>query len=105
GEEEQGDKGENANSEQELAHGCTHRTKNARCPLPMRLYLLLALALVSCRTPAAAVKPAEVAPVATKPIDQAALVAVLARKHGEAARARAERGVRQVAAFWRAEDG
>ena len=29
----------------------------------------------------------------------------LVQKHGEAARPRAERGVRQVAAFWRKEDG
>ena len=33
------------------------------------------------------------------------LVETLVRMHGEAARPRAERGVKQVAAFWRAEDG
>src|SRR5205823_3980853 len=31
--------------------------------------------------------------------------ASLVRKHGEASRARAERGVRQVSAYWRADDG
>ena len=38
-------------------------------------------------------------------IDQPALVSALVQKHGEAARARAEAGVRQVAAYWRAQDG
>ena len=38
-------------------------------------------------------------------VDQAGLVAALVRKHGEPSRARAERGVRQVSAFWRADDG
>ena len=37
--------------------------------------------------------------------DAAALVEVLVRQHDEAARARAERGVAQVAALWRPEDG
>src|SRR4029078_4133424 len=35
----------------------------------------------------------------------ARLVETLVRAHGEAARPRAERGVKQVTAFWRAEDG
>ena len=37
--------------------------------------------------------------------DQAGLVAALVRKHGEPSRARAERGIRQVSAYWRADDG
>jgi hypothetical protein len=36
---------------------------------------------------------------------QTGLVETLVRLHGEAVRPRAERGVKQVAAFWRAEDG
>src|SRR5437899_6458364 len=38
-------------------------------------------------------------------VDQAGLVAALVRKHGEPSRARAERGIRQVSAYWRADDG
>ena len=68
----------------------------------MRTFLLFAL--IACQTPAAAVKPsAEEAPAVK--IDQPALVAAIVKKHGEAARARAERGVRQVAMYWRAGDG
>ncbi len=38
-------------------------------------------------------------------LDEGALVSALVAAHGEAARARAARGVRQVAAAWRPEDG
>src|SRR5437867_12051399 len=38
-------------------------------------------------------------------VDQAGLVAALVRKHGEPSRARAERGIRQVSAYWPAGDG
>src|SRR5437867_11049028 len=38
-------------------------------------------------------------------VDQAGLVAALVRKHGEPSRARAERGIRQVSAYWRAGEG
>jgi hypothetical protein len=60
--------------------------------------------------PAAAPKEAPAAPAADASsgrieIDQGALVSALVRKHGEATRPRAERGVRQVAAYWRKEDG
>jgi hypothetical protein len=41
----------------------------------------------------------------TVTVDQPALVEELVKKHGEAARARAVRGVNQVAAYWRPEDG
>ena len=75
----------------------------------LALFIALAL-LVACKTPAASGKPAEAAPSTAGAegkiqIDQGALVAALVRKHGDAARARAEQGVRQVAAYWRAEDG
>src|SRR5205823_2652822 len=35
-------------------------------------------------------------------VDQPGLIAALVKKHGEPSRVRAERGVRQVAAYWRA---
>src|SRR5881392_870608 len=64
---------------------------------------LIVIAAFACATPTATEKPA--AAVQEKPVDQAALVAALVQKHGETARARAERGVKQVASFWRADDG
>src|SRR3954466_1425255 len=77
----------------------------------MRFLLVLA-ALAACKTSSdvsrpPAEKPASASPAMSARIDleQPALVSALVQKHGEAARARAERGVRQVAAFWRAEDG
>jgi hypothetical protein len=73
----------------------------------MRLRPSLALVLLlACKTPAAAEKPpdATAAPLRA-PIDRPALVAALVQKHGEASRERAERGVKQVASYWRAEDG
>src|SRR5437868_10734971 len=71
---------------------------------PMKLSVILLLVLVACKTPAAAAaeKPAD---SAAPKIDQSAVVSMLIKKHGEPARARAERGVRQVAAYWRAQDG
>ncbi len=45
------------------------------------------------------------APPSTKKPDTAALKAELVARHGEAARTRIERGVEQVAALWREEDG
>jgi hypothetical protein len=60
-------------------------------------------AAVSCKT------PAQMAPSAARSarieIDPAGLVGTLVQKHGEASRSRAERGVRQVAAYWRKDDG
>ena len=38
-------------------------------------------------------------------VDDAGLVASLVQKHGQSSRERAERGVRQVAAYWREQDG
>lgn len=52
---------------------------------------------------AAAPTPPRAAPVKTSPT--AAVEAKLLATHGEAHRARVERGVRQVAALWRKEDG
>src|SRR5438128_5217323 len=53
--------------------------------------------------------PAQTTPAAAKSarieVDQVGLVTALAQKHGEPSRARAERGVRQVSAYWRTEDG
>src|SRR5687767_6049006 len=50
--------------------------------------------------------PPPPAPPAPPPkVDVDAIVRELVGRHGEAERARIERGVRQVAALWRAEDG
>src|SRR3989440_2293713 len=38
-------------------------------------------------------------------VDDAGLVAALVQKHGQSSRDRAERGVRQVVAYWRKQDG
>jgi len=73
----------------------------------MRSIPLVLCAVLACKTPSGAEKPsgAEAAPSKSVQADQAALVAAVVQKHGEAARPRAERGVKQVAAYWRAEDG
>ncbi|HZR08369.1 MAG TPA: hypothetical protein VFA79_07295 [Myxococcales bacterium] len=71
----------------------------------MRSFLFAVLfAAVACKTPSAAESPAA-GRSARINVDQPAVVAALVQKHGEPSRARAERGVRQVAAYWRAEDG
>ena len=81
--------------------------------------LLAVLSAVACAAPAASAPRAEemtAAPqsapapgprpaAAASAPDQPALVSALVKQHGDAARARVERGVRQVASFWRAEDG
>src|SRR5258705_2679595 len=68
--------------------------------LPLALVLA---AMVSCRTPnpgsSSSSKSARIQ------VDPAPLVAAVVQKHGEAARPPAQRGVRQVAAFWRAGGG
>src|SRR5256885_4584814 len=78
---------------------------------PLPLVFALA-ATLGCKTsapmdkPATSEKPASPAAKSARiEVDQPALVGALVQKHGEGARPRAERGVRQVAAFWRAEDG
>src|SRR2546428_8388201 len=38
-------------------------------------------------------------------VDDAGLVAALVQKHGQSSRDRAERGVRQLVAYWRPQDG
>src|ERR1700737_2552837 len=73
-------------------------------PLPLALAAALAAA-VACKTTAGGDRPTPSLKSGQIEIDQAALVSALVQKHGEASRARAERGVRQVAAFWRKEDG
>src|SRR5260370_38147744 len=67
--------------------------------------LVAIIVLAACKTPAAAEKPPAAAAEKAPAIDQAAVVSALTQKFGEPARARAERGVRQGAAFWRAADG
>ena len=74
----------------------------------MRLRPLCALLLlVACKTPTTT--PPETMPPETagqrSQIDAPSLVAALVQRHGEASRARAERGVKQVTAYWRPEDG
>ena len=49
--------------------------------------------------------PAVAASSARIEVDSAGLVAALAQKHGQSSRDRAERGVRQVATYWRGQDG
>ena len=49
--------------------------------------------------------PVAPSPAATRPDPITAAKAALVAKHGEASRARIERGVGQVASLWRAEDG
>ena len=77
----------------------------------MRLRPLCALLLlVACKTPSASsAKPAGEGGQRSSgqgaQLDAPALVQKLVQKHGEASRARAERGVKQVAAYWRAGDG
>src|SRR5947207_2654670 len=72
--------------------------------LPLALTAALAAA-IGCKTTAGGDRPTPSLKSARIDIDQAALVGMLVQKHGEASRPRAERGVRQVAAFWRKEDG
>ncbi|KFE70278.1 hypothetical protein DB31_5320 [Hyalangium minutum] len=88
--------------------------------LPRSARLLPVLTMLGCATaqPSAPSQPAEPSaqaaapasestpmPKPTKKLDTAALKAELVAKHGEAQRARIERGVEQVAAQWREEDG
>src|SRR4051812_44541668 len=74
---------------------------------PMRSFpISLALcAALGCKTPSAVEKPTDATAAKTVQVDQAGLVSALVQKHGEEARPRAERGVRQVTAYWRAQDG
>ena len=72
----------------------------------MRLRPLCALLLLfACKTPAASSTKSPAEEGQRSQPDGPALVAALVQKHGEASRARAERGVKQVAASWRPEDG
>ncbi len=82
----------------------------------LRLALLATLLSLACgpgqapagpqaRREEARPTPAEQTVAEAPRLDTAALKAELVAKHGEAARARIDRGVDQVAALWRAEDG
>src|ERR1700693_5878439 len=68
------------------------------------LPLALLLAALACKTPSAAETPAPTRSARIN-VAQPALVGCRVQKHAEPSRARAERDVRQVAAYWRAEDG
>ncbi|BDU78024.1 hypothetical protein [Mesoterricola sediminis] len=65
----------------------------------MKILGLAAMLAASAALPAVAAPPAEVA------LQSDPLVAELVAKYGQAQAARAERGLRQVKALWRAEDG
>ena len=72
----------------------------------MRLRPVCALLLlIACKTPAASSTKPPAEAGQRSPVDAPALVQALVQKHGEGSRARAGRGVKQVAAFWRSEDG
>src|SRR5438105_11518834 len=75
--------------------------------VPRGSHAVLVVAALACTTVSSADKgaPGPAAKSARIEMDQAGLVASLVRKHGEASRVRAERGVRQVSAYWRADDG
>ena len=75
--------------------------------LPLSISLAALLAASGCRTGASAEKGSNASPQAagSPAFDQASLVAAVVQKHGPESRARAERGVRQVTSYWRAEDG
>jgi len=66
--------------------------------------VLTAVAAPACKT-ASPGGPAPAASSARIEVDSAGLVAALVQKHGQSSRDRAERGVRQVAAYWRGQDG
>ena len=72
--------------------------------------LLLTTLVLACggATPAPAVRakePGKAAPAEEKKVDLEAIKAALIKRHGEGQRERIVRGVDQVAALWRAEDG
>src|SRR5437016_5497377 len=66
--------------------------------------VLTAVAAPACKT-ASPGGPAPAVSSARIEVDSAGLVAALVQKHGQSSRDRAERGVRQVAAYWRGQDG
>ena len=86
------------------------RPRPERCLAMPKQFAALALVALSANllTPAPAVAgPERAAATRLEWLDAAAAKAAaeLVASHGEAARARAERGVRQVASLWREEDG
>src|SRR5438132_11724130 len=66
--------------------------------------VLTAVAAPACKT-ASPGGPAPAVSSARIEVDSAGLVAALVQKHGQSSRDRAERGVRQVAAYWRGHAG
>src|SRR5256886_12847608 len=66
--------------------------------------VLTAVAAPACKT-ASPGGPASAASSARIEVDSAGLVAALVEKPGQSSRDRAERGVRQVATYWRGQDG
>ncbi len=79
----------------------------------MKARFVVVLALCACaaalpvanNTAAAPSSATRSAPPPAKTAPASELVAALVQKHGEASRARAERGVKQVLALWRPQDG
>jgi hypothetical protein len=74
---------------------------------PALRWPIAALGLLACATtaPSSTTSPSATAPARAGLPSQAELVDALVKKHGEAVRERAARGVRQVLAFWRDADG
>src|SRR5437870_9713929 len=66
--------------------------------------VLTAVAAPACKT-ASPGGPAPAVSSARIEVDSAGLVAALVQKHGQSSRDRAERGVRQLVAYWRPQDG
>src|SRR5947208_2334286 len=66
--------------------------------------VLTAIAAPACKT-ASPVGPSPAGMSARIEVDSAGLVPALVQKHGQSSRDRAERGVRQVTAYWRGRDG
>ncbi|RKH63950.1 hypothetical protein D7X96_26760 [Corallococcus interemptor] len=78
----------------------------------LRLRILPLVAALGCASTSSSTAPAPqastTAPAPSAPVTKASLAALkqeLVEQHGEAQRARIERGVEQVAALWRPEDG
>ncbi len=81
------------------------RTHRRSSPLRRALYAAVAIALAACPHPASPPRPTASAPAAIDPARIDAAIAALVARHGEAARPRIERGVHQVGALWRTDDG
>src|SRR5437868_14860987 len=69
-----------------------------------RIFSVVVVAVLGCAAKSGTQGATSVHASSQGPLAQA-IVGELVQKHGEAARARAERGVKQVLAMWRPEDG